>query len=104
MAMVWLRKLSDVREVARELLRLVGAESDELRGGTTGRPTGRPREPLPVPVPIPIPVSVPAPVPVPVSRDRDRADAVSDIALVRRRVTSIESESLGCTGARWLDR
>lgn len=42
MANVWLRRLSDVREVARELLRLVGAESDELRGGMTGRPTWRP--------------------------------------------------------------
>ena len=44
MATVWLRKLSDVRDVARELLRLVGAESEELRGGITGRLTTRPLE------------------------------------------------------------
>lgn len=44
MARVWLRKLSDVRDVVRELLRLVGAESEELRGGITGRPRTRPLE------------------------------------------------------------
>lgn len=41
MARVWLRRLSEVKEVARELLRLVGAESDELRAGITGRSLGR---------------------------------------------------------------
>lgn len=30
-----------MRDVVRELVRLVGAESDELRGGMTGRPKGR---------------------------------------------------------------
>lgn len=41
MAKLWLRKLSEVREVARELLRLVGAESEELRAGITGPSEGR---------------------------------------------------------------
>ena len=37
-----------VKEVARELLRLVGAESEELRGGMTGRSIGRLRKLLDV--------------------------------------------------------
>jgi hypothetical protein len=48
MAKSWLRRLSDVREVARELFRLVGAESDELRGGMAGRSVGRLRRLLEV--------------------------------------------------------
>lgn len=41
MAKLWLRKLSEVSEVARELLRLVGAEREELRAGITGPSVGR---------------------------------------------------------------
>ena len=37
MASVWLRRLSDVRDVARELFALVGADNEDLRGGITGR-------------------------------------------------------------------
>lgn len=39
MAKVWLCRLSDVKDAARELFALVGADNDDLRGGTTGRRT-----------------------------------------------------------------
>lgn len=68
-------------DVARELLRLVGAESEELRGGMTGRPTRRPLE----------------------SMSRDFADTESDMVRCLCRGTFTEpSDDTG--GGRWLDR
>lgn len=46
MARVWLLRLSEVSDVAREGFRLAGAESDELRVGMTGWPNERPLESL----------------------------------------------------------
>lgn len=67
--------------MARELLRLVGAESEELRGGMTGRPTIRPLESL----------------------SRDFADTESDMVRGLCRGAFIEpSDDTG--GGRRLDR
>lgn len=67
--------------MARELLRLVGAESEELRGGMTGRPTRRPLE----------------------SMSRDFADTESDMVRGLCRGTFTEpSDETG--GGRRLDR
>jgi hypothetical protein len=43
MASVCWRKLSEVKDAVRELVLLVGAVRDELRGGIGGRSTPRPR-------------------------------------------------------------
>lgn len=82
MAKVWLRKLSDVRDVVRELVLLVGAESEELRGGMTGRPFGRPLE----------------------SSSRDRAGTESDMVRFLCRGTFTRLEPSDDTGGRRLDR
>ena len=80
MAKVWLRKLSDVRDVVREFSRLVGAESDELRGGTIGRLTRRDLD----------------------SESRDRAGIESDIVRFLWRDTSTFRSDATCV--RSLDR
>ena len=42
MAIVWCCRLSEVKDVVRELFRLVGADSELLRGGMIGGPKLRP--------------------------------------------------------------